>query len=412
MPDGTEIAGAGERDGALAPRAAARRAARRAVGRRSDRAHFPWNFGLALAEEGADALLGVLRAERRREALLLGRDALVEVGPCASTVLICSTASGAWPASLRAQASAVSNSSWSGTTWFARPDPVRLVGGDRVADQVHLERLGLAHQPRQPLRAAEAGDDPEVDLGLAEGGRLGRDAEVARHRQLAAAAERDRVDRRDRDRATTAPSPRMKRVRRTRAARAPSARASIFVNSLMSAPAREGEDVRGGDHQRAQLARRPRSQSSLSSRITCGRERVRGRPVEPDDRDVAARLEQHRLPLVARRRAAGRGRSPGRSSCRAGPGPPGGAGSSGGAKPSPHSRLGALERARASRRGPASSARANGPGRMPAPIIIPISMSLAEATPSSSTRQASTSAFSAKRSTMRVRAPLLSLPCS
>src|SRR4051812_49793024 len=49
---------------------------------------------------------------------------------------------------------------------------------------------------------------------------------------------------------------------------------------------------------------------------------------------------------------------------------------------------------------PASSARLNGPGRMPAPIIIPISMSLAEATPSSSTRQDSTRVFRPIRSTI------------
>src|SRR5215210_3182989 len=49
---------------------------------------------------------------------------------------------------------------------------------------------------------------------------------------------------------------------------------------------------------------------------------------------------------------------------------------------------------------PASSARVKGPGRMPAPIIIPISMSLAEETPSSSTRQDSTRVLSPMRSTM------------
>ena len=80
------------------------------------------------------------------------------------------------------------------------PEPSRLVRADRVAEQVHLERLGLADQPRQPLGAAEARDDPEVDLRLAERGRLRGDAEVAGHRQLAAAAERQRVHRGDRDR--------------------------------------------------------------------------------------------------------------------------------------------------------------------------------------------------------------------
>ena len=41
--------------------------------------------------------------------------------PLSETSLICSTATGAWPASLRAHESAVSNSSWSGTTRLASP---------------------------------------------------------------------------------------------------------------------------------------------------------------------------------------------------------------------------------------------------------------------------------------------------
>src|SRR5207302_5426242 len=48
---------------------------------------------------------------------------------------------------------------------------------------------------------------------------------------------------------------------------------------------------------------------------------------------------------------------------------------------------------------PRSSARANGPGTTPAPAIIPISTSLVPAIPSSTTRQASTSALSWERST-------------
>ena len=59
-------------------------------------------------------------------------------------------------------------------------------------------------------------------------------------------------------------------------------------------------------------------------------------------------------------------------------------------------RLGALERRERRRRGPARRRARTGPGRIPAPIIIPISMSLTEATPSSRTRQDSTSAFSAE----------------
>src|SRR4051794_25439190 len=47
---------------------------------------------------------------------------------------------------------------------------------------------------------------------------------------------------------------------------------------------------------------------------------------------------------------------------------------------------------------PRKSARANGPGIIPAPIIIPRSMSRTPAMPSSSTRQDSTNALSWKRS--------------
>src|SRR3954471_9279927 len=76
----------------------------------------------------------------------------------------------------------------------------------------------------------------------------------------------------------------------------------------------------------------------------------------------------------------------------------------GGSKASPHS---AWARSSCSRivSSPASSARANGPGRMPAPIIIPTSMSLAEATPSSRTRQDSTRVLRPMRSTIVPSAP-------
>ena len=208
--------------------------------------------------------------------------------------LISSTAIGACSASLRAQPSAASNSSWSGTTWLAKPDPVRLERVDRIAGQVHLERLRLPHEPRQPLRAAESGNEAQVDLGLAEGCRLGRDAEVAGHRQLAASAEGDRVDGRDRDRRGPL-HPRMKRCAPCTSS-APSASGLIFVNSLMSAPRAEGEDVRRGEHEHPDLAldRLPQI-DQVAHRLR--RERVGRRPVEPGDRDVVARLEQHGLAL-------------------------------------------------------------------------------------------------------------------
>ena len=65
------------------------------------------------------------------------------------------------------------------------------------AGQHQVHRLGLADRARQALRAAGAGDDAELDLGLAELGAVGGDDEVAHHRQLAAAAEREAGDRGD-----------------------------------------------------------------------------------------------------------------------------------------------------------------------------------------------------------------------
>src|SRR5205085_6056893 len=67
-----------------------------------------------------------------------------------------------------------------GDDLVCKADPLRLPGVDRIAGQIELERLCLADEPRQALRAAEAGDDPEVDLRLAERRRHGCDAEVAR----------------------------------------------------------------------------------------------------------------------------------------------------------------------------------------------------------------------------------------
>ena len=66
-----------------------------------------------------------------------------------------------------------------------------------VARQQHLERAALPHQSRQPLAAGIAGNDAEVDLGLAEARGVGGNAQRARHRQLAAAAQREAVDGRD-----------------------------------------------------------------------------------------------------------------------------------------------------------------------------------------------------------------------
>src|SRR4051812_6842102 len=142
-----------------------------------------------LAEEGADALLRVLRVERRLEPARLCLEALAELAGRRHRLDLLDRdrrllGELARPRQRRVEQLVVRHHR------VHQPELLGLVRADRVAEQVQLERLALADEPRQTLRAAEARDDPEVDLRLAEGGRLGRDAEVARHRQLAAAAER------------------------------------------------------------------------------------------------------------------------------------------------------------------------------------------------------------------------------
>ena len=111
----------------------------------------------------------------------------------------------------------------------------RLLGLDRIADQVHLQSLVLPHQPRQALGAAEAGDDPELDLGLAEDRRTRGDAHVTGHRKLTAAAEGQAVDGGD-SRHAVAFELAQQSMRGVDAARSPPC-SSIDVNALMSAPA-------------------------------------------------------------------------------------------------------------------------------------------------------------------------------
>jgi hypothetical protein len=64
-----------------------------------------------------------------------------------------------------------------------------------VSTKIH--RFGFAHGTRQALRAACAGDDADLDLGLAELGVVSGDDEVAHHGQLAAATQRKTAHGRD-----------------------------------------------------------------------------------------------------------------------------------------------------------------------------------------------------------------------
>ena len=112
-----------------------------------------------------------------------------------------------------------SGSASSARTW--RPEKIRSLARDG------------ADQAGQPLGAAAAGDDAEQDLGLAELGLGGADAEVARQRQLAAAAEGEAGDRRR----WWAGAGRPAALNASRN-RPPMLRASSGpANSLMSAPA-------------------------------------------------------------------------------------------------------------------------------------------------------------------------------
>ena len=77
-------------------------------------------------------------------------------------------------------------------------DKAFAAGADikEMADKSFID-VFLGNFAREPLRAADAGDDAELDLGLAEFGTVGGDDDVAMHGQLAAAAEREAGDRGD-----------------------------------------------------------------------------------------------------------------------------------------------------------------------------------------------------------------------
>src|SRR2546426_10636834 len=76
-------------------------------------------------------------------------------------------------------------------------DPVRLRRIDHLSGQNELHRDAFAHESRQALRAAVARRDSQLHLWLPELRVLAGDTDVARHRQLAAAAQGESVDRGD-----------------------------------------------------------------------------------------------------------------------------------------------------------------------------------------------------------------------
>jgi len=75
--------------------------------------------------------------------------------------------------------------------------PLGFLGAHEAAGETKLHRLGLANGAGQTLRAAGAGNDAKLDLGLTELRIVRRQNEIAHHRQLTAAAKREAAHRRD-----------------------------------------------------------------------------------------------------------------------------------------------------------------------------------------------------------------------
>ena len=73
-------------------------------------------------------------------------------------------------------------------------DAQGLGGVDDLAGEEEFEGCSATDQARQALRTAVAGDDAELDLGLAEARGRGGEAQGAGHGELAAAAEGEAVD--------------------------------------------------------------------------------------------------------------------------------------------------------------------------------------------------------------------------
>ena len=71
---------------------------------------------------------------------------------------------------------------------------MRFLRGDHFAGEHQLHGDALAHQARQALRSAVAGNEAELHFGLAELGVSTGEAHGAGHGDLASAAERESVD--------------------------------------------------------------------------------------------------------------------------------------------------------------------------------------------------------------------------
>ena len=360
---------------------------------RARRRHFPLNSGARFSMNARDALARVLGARTRAGTRRARRPGPSSRSPACETRLICSSATGAWPAQLARPGERGVEQLVVGDDAVDEPVLVGLVGRDRLADRCSSP----APWPARPAaRSRCVPPKPGMIPRLISGWPKEAERPARRTSQAIAISQpppkREAVDGGDRhDRRALPLAP--ERVDALQVLRGPTS-ASHFVNALMSAPAQNS----AGFGEASTIARAPRADqvvpgAARAPSIDVRRERVGRRVVEPDDRDVAAQVELHRRVLVARPRPADTGRSPGRSWRPAAPGRPAGAGSAAArsarpTRPRPAPARPARRRARARR--PARTARAPCRRRASAPR----SMSRTPATPSSSTRQASTNAFS------------------
>ncbi len=107
------------------------------------------------------------------------------------------SASGADAASCSASFIVSASRSAAGTTRLTMPSSRARAGVDGGADQAQLQRGRAASQAQQALGAAEARDQAEVDLRLADLRGIGGHAQVAAHGQFQPAAQRETVDHAD-----------------------------------------------------------------------------------------------------------------------------------------------------------------------------------------------------------------------
>ena len=274
-----------------APRGSAPRGAATlgAAAHRRD-AHAPGPVRLALAEEGADALLAVGALRRPRAKPAFSASMPSSRSPLRGDLLdLLDRERRLLGEPARPRAARVSSSSWSGDDAVDEPE---LVGASSapIGSPIRFISSALFSPTSRGRRCVppKPGMIPSLISGWPKSAELRGEAHVAGHRELAAAAEREAVDRRDR---RDCPSGRTRA-----AARAPpliSSRAAGLVQlreGLDVGARAEEHRVRRGDHERPHAALAlTASHTLLQVADDLRRDRVHLAVGQPGDRDVAAR---------------------------------------------------------------------------------------------------------------------------